>query len=112
MLDFPRGEFKMPKHPSWLLPAESAAGMLDDEDFLIHVADILHILRRRLTSACDVSTILRDRYHLAQIVRLAPSPNNKCGYCREYISATYERIIYFGLYNEMLQSQDTLYVLQ
>ena len=32
----------MPKHPSWLLPAESAAGLQDDEDFLIHVADILH----------------------------------------------------------------------
>ena len=58
----------MPKHPSWLLPAESAAGLHDDEDFLIHVADILHIHPQRLTSECDVSTILRDRYRLAQIV--------------------------------------------
>jgi hypothetical protein len=92
LLDLRWGRFRMPEHPSWLVPALTTADLLGDDDFINHVADILHIHPKKLTLANDVYKVVRDRYRLSRIVRLAPSKNEKCGYCRDFFGGTHARI--------------------
>ena len=59
----------MPQHPSWLVPALTTADLQGDDDFINHVADILHVHAGKLTLATDVYKVVRDRYRLSRIVR-------------------------------------------
>ena len=78
----------MPEHPSWLVRALTTADLLGDNDFINHVADILHVHPRKLTLSTDVYKFVRDRYRLAQIVQLVPSRNEKCGYYCDFFGGT------------------------
>ena len=86
------GKFKMPENPTWLVTALSTADLLGDEDFILHVAEILHVHPKKLTLASNVLKVVQDRYRLARIVRLAPSKNEKCGHCHDYFGGTHDHL--------------------
>ena len=87
LLDFQRGYFRMPDHHSDLFPSLSAADNLGDDDYIEHVAGILHVHPLKLTQTCDVRKTLRDRYRLNRIVRLAPSRSDRCTLCKDVLMA-------------------------
>ena len=80
----------MPEHPSWLVPALKTTDLLGDGDFISHVADILHVHPRK-KPATDVYKIVRDHFRLSWVVQLAPSRNEKCGYCNDLFGGTHAR---------------------
>ena len=51
LLAFRWGRFSMPTNPNWLVFQLSTADLLGDEDFIMHIVDILHVHPKKLRSS-------------------------------------------------------------